>query len=35
MLAMLKDQFGVDIAGLMQAKTNSAIAEAEKKTGQH
>ena len=32
---MLKDQFGVDIAALMQAKTDGAIAEAEKKTGQH
>jgi flotillin len=33
MLAMLKDQFGVDIAQLMQAKTDSAIAQAEKKAG--
>ena len=32
MLAMLKDQFGVDIARLMQAKTDAAAAEAEKKT---
>ena len=31
MLAMLKDQFGVDIAGLMQAKTEGAIEEAERK----
>jgi flotillin len=30
MLAMLKDQFGVDIASLMQAKTDQAIAEADK-----
>jgi flotillin len=35
MLAMLKDQFGVDVASLMQAKTNNAIAEAEKKAGQN
>src|SRR5262245_23300364 len=35
MLAMLKDQFGVDVASLMQAKTTTAIAEAEKKAGQH
>ena len=34
MLAMLKDQFGIDVAALMQAKTNSAIAEAEKPAGQ-
>jgi len=33
MLAMLKDQFGVDIAGLMQAKTEGAIEEAEGKAG--
>ena len=32
MLAMLKDQFGVDIAGLMQAKTDATIADAEQKT---
>ena len=32
MLAMLKDQFGVDIARLMQAKTDAAAAEAEKRT---
>jgi flotillin len=32
MLAMLKDQFGVDIASLMQAKTDAAIVDAEKKT---
>ena len=30
MLAMLKDQFGVDVARLMQAKTEAATAEAEK-----
>ncbi len=35
MLSMLKDQFGIDIAALMQAKTDAAIAEAEKKTGSH
>src|SRR5262245_6063451 len=35
MLAMLKDQFGVDIARLMQAKTEAAAAEAEKKAGQN
>ena len=29
MLAMLKDQFGVDIARLMQAKTDAAALEAE------
>jgi len=33
MLSMLKDQFGVDIAQLMQAKTDGAIVEAEKKIG--
>jgi uncharacterized membrane protein YqiK len=33
MLAMLKDQFGVDIARLMEAKTQAAVIEAEK-TGQ-
>ena len=32
MLAMLKDQFGIDIARLMQAKTDAAAADAEKKT---
>jgi flotillin len=31
MLSMLKDQFGVDIARLMQAKTDAAAVEAEKK----
>ena len=30
MLSMLKDQFGVDIARLMQAKTDAAVAAAEK-----
>jgi uncharacterized membrane protein YqiK len=34
MLAMLKDQFGVDVAQLMQAKTDLAIVEAEKKAAQ-
>jgi len=33
MLAMLKDQFGIDVARLMQAKTDAAVAQAEKKTG--
>jgi hypothetical protein len=33
MLSMLKDQFGVDIARLMQAKTEAATEEAEKKNG--
>jgi flotillin len=33
MLSMLKDQFGVDIARLMEAKTEAAALEAEKKTG--
>src|SRR5262245_4073337 len=31
MLAMLKDQFGIDVARLMQAKTDAAAVEAEKK----
>jgi uncharacterized membrane protein YqiK len=30
MLAMLKDQFGVDLAQLMQAKTEAATAQAER-----
>ncbi len=34
MLSMLKDQFGVDIAKLMQAKTDAAVVDAEKKAGQ-
>jgi len=34
MLAMLKDQFGVDIARLMQAKTEAASEEAERKAAQ-
>jgi flotillin len=33
MLAMLKDQFGVDIARLMQAKTDAAALDAEAKSG--
>jgi len=33
MLSMLKDQFGVDIARLMQAKTEAAAEAAEKKAG--
>ena len=33
MLAMLKDQFGVDIARLMEAKTEAAAIEAEKRAG--
>jgi len=32
MLSMLKDQFGVDVAALMQAKTEASIAEAQTKT---
>ena len=35
MLSMLKDQFGVDIARLMQAKTDAAAEAAESKTGKH
>ena len=35
MLAMLKDQFGIDIARMMQAKTEAAAVEAEKKAEQH
>ena len=35
MLAMLKDQFGVDLAQLMQAKTEAAALDAEKKAGKH
>jgi uncharacterized membrane protein YqiK len=35
MLAMLKDQFGIDVARLMQAKTDAAAEEAERKTGKH
>ena len=31
MLSMLRDQFGIDIARLMQAKTEAAAEEAEKK----
>jgi hypothetical protein len=31
MLAMLKDQFGIDIARLMQAKTDAAAEHAEQK----
>jgi hypothetical protein len=33
MLSMLKDQFGVDVARLMQAKTDAASVDAEKKIG--
>ncbi len=33
MLAMLKDQFGIDVARLVQAKTEAAAVESEKKTG--
>ncbi|HEV8335468.1 MAG TPA: SPFH domain-containing protein [Candidatus Polarisedimenticolia bacterium] len=33
MLSMLKDQFGIDVAQLMQAKTEAATADAQKKTG--
>ena len=35
MLAMLKDQFGVDIQRLMEAKTEAAALDAEKKAGKH
>jgi uncharacterized membrane protein YqiK len=39
MLSMLRDQFGIDIARLMQAKTEAAAQAAEQKTepkpGQH
>ena len=35
MLAMLKDQFGVDIQRLMEAKTESAVLDAEQKAGKH
>ena len=35
MLAMLKDQFGIDIARLMQAKADAAAVEAEKKAEKH
>jgi flotillin len=35
MLSMLKDQFGIDIARLMQAKTDATTVEAQKKTEQH
>jgi uncharacterized membrane protein YqiK len=31
MLAMLKDQFGIDVARMMQAKTEAAAIEAESK----
>jgi hypothetical protein len=34
MLAMLKDQFGIDIARLMQARADASAAEAERKIGQ-
>ena len=34
MLAMLKDQFGIDIARLMQARTEAGAVEAERKVGQ-
>jgi flotillin len=33
MLSMLKDQFGIDVAQLMQAKTEAATADAQKKAG--
>jgi flotillin len=33
MLSMLKDQFGIDVAGMMQAKTDAATVEALKKSG--
>jgi hypothetical protein len=31
MLSMLKDQFGIDIARMMEAKTDAAIVDAQKK----
>jgi hypothetical protein len=31
MLAMLKDQFGIDIARLMQARTDAAAEDAERR----
>jgi len=35
MLAMLKDQFGVDLARLMQAKADAAVIASESKAGDH
>jgi hypothetical protein len=35
LLAMLKDQFGIDLARLIEAKTNAETAQAEAKTDQH
>ena len=35
MLAMLKDQFGIDLARLIQAKTEAETTHAEAKTEQH
>jgi len=35
MLAMLKDQFGIDLGRLIQAKTDAETAQAESKTEQH
>jgi flotillin len=35
MLSMLKDQFGIDVARLMQAKSEAAAEEAEKNAGKH
>jgi hypothetical protein len=34
MLSMLRDQFGIDVARLMQAKTDAATADAEQKASQ-
>jgi hypothetical protein len=33
MLAMLKDQFGIDVARLVQAKTDAAASDAEERSG--
>jgi flotillin len=35
MLSMLKDQFGIDVAALMQARTDAAIANADKPAEKH
>jgi hypothetical protein len=34
LLSMLKDQFGIDLARLIEAKTNAETAQAEAKTDQ-
>jgi len=33
MIEMLRDQFGIDVTRLVQAKTDAAVTEAEKKAG--